>query len=199
MGLRACEEDLERWRRREAEAPNRLKALADRERDWAAREFADNSFALVLDRRRRGGREKRGKVLRLFFFFLYLGKCRGRVWVEQLSDTRTISVPLLQEGARARALSALSWLRAPRSSFLPHVSFGVLDPLFGGESLERVWRKRQKSSPLSAVEGIEPRVLLGGEHLFERDVGISNPLRRAQAMMRTLAPVRRRSKLCFPL
>ena len=48
--LRDVEEALDRWRTREADAPNRGAALAAEERAWAARERAENTFALALMR-----------------------------------------------------------------------------------------------------------------------------------------------------
>ena len=48
--LLEVEDDLERWRKRENEAPNRQASLAKEEDDWAQREARDNGIALSMMR-----------------------------------------------------------------------------------------------------------------------------------------------------
>lgn len=48
--LLETEDDLERWRKREADAPNRAAALAKQEHEWAQREAVENAVALAVAR-----------------------------------------------------------------------------------------------------------------------------------------------------
>lgn len=48
--LLETEDDLERWRKREADAPNRAAALAKQEHEWAQREAVENAVALAVMR-----------------------------------------------------------------------------------------------------------------------------------------------------